>query len=68
MPNATVKISLSDASLTTQEQVVPVIEAEVDNFSKFMAAQADPRYAGPLNNMERMLIKSYLVQKVRGKF
>lgn len=51
----------------TKEALLPVLEAEVERFSKWMAELDDPRAKGALSNPERALIKTYLVQKLTGK-
>lgn len=67
MEPAKIVTVLSNPALTTQEEVLPVVNEEIENFSKFLASQTDIRYGGPLNNMEKVLLRSYLVQKLRGK-
>lgn len=50
-----------------QDEVLPLLDAEIERFSRYMAGLADSRAAGPLINPERALLKTYLVAKIRGK-
>ena len=50
-----------------KEEALKVIDAEVEKFSNFMAALEDPRARGALNNPEKALLRTFLVQKLRGK-
>ena len=62
--NLTLKTELAGK---TKEELLVIIDQEVDRFSKWMATLADERARGALNNPERALIKTYLVQKLTGK-
>ncbi len=43
------------------------LDDEVERFSKWMAKLEDPRARGALNNPERALLKTYLIQKLNGR-
>lgn len=43
------------------------LDREVERYSKWLAALPDERAKGALNNPEKALIKTYLVQKLHGK-
>lgn len=42
------------------------VDREVERYSKWLASLKDSRASGPLNNPEKALIKTYLVQKLNG--
>lgn len=48
-------------------KISSLLDQEVEQFSKFMSSIGDWKTAGPLNEAERALIKTYLVQKLTGK-
>lgn len=50
-----------------KEELLALLDQEVEDFSKYMSTIGDWRSVGPLNHLERALIKTYLVQKVTGK-
>ncbi len=50
-----------------REELEKVLDEEIEDFSKFMETIADPVGAGPLMPIERVLIKTYLVHKTRGR-
>ena len=52
---------------TMEDQLGRIKVGPVDDFSNFMATIGDWKAVGPLNPLERTLIKSYLVHKVNGK-
>ncbi len=43
------------------------LDREVERYSKWISNLSDSRVSGPLNNPERALIKTYLIQKLTGK-
>lgn len=51
----------------SQDEVLAVFDQEVERFSAFMAGVGDWRAKGALNNPEKALLKTYLVQKHRGR-
>lgn len=51
----------------TKEQLNDLFDKEVEQFSRWMANMADPLARGPLIAPEKALIKTYLVQKLRGQ-
>lgn len=51
----------------SQEEQMSLLDAEVERYSKWLAALPDSRASGALNPPERALIKTYLVQKLHGK-
>ena len=51
----------------TKEEVLQHVEADVEAFSAFMATLEDARARGALSNPEKALIRTYLIQKSRGK-
>jgi hypothetical protein len=50
-----------------KEALLAVVNEEVERFSTYMATLGDWKSAGPLNEMEKTLIRTYLVQKFTGK-
>lgn len=51
----------------TKEELSTLFDQEVERFSAFMSTVGDWKSAGPLNQLEKHLIKTYLVQKFTGK-
>lgn len=51
----------------SKEKRLAAIDDEVERFSKWMSKLDDPRARGALNNPERALLRTYLVQKMNGK-
>lgn len=51
----------------SQEEVLPLLDAEISLFSEYMSKLPDTRAAGPLIGPERALLKTYLVAKIRGR-
>jgi hypothetical protein len=50
------------------EQILKLLDLEVDCFEKFMTSdKVDWKARGPLLPQERALIKTYIVQKFRGR-
>lgn len=50
-----------------RDELEKILDREVQDFSDFMKTIADPVGAGPLMPLERALIKTYLVHKIRGR-
>lgn len=50
-----------------KEAALKEIDAEVEKFSNFMSTLEDARARGALNNPEKALLRTFLVQKLRGK-
>lgn len=50
-----------------KEEALKEIDAEVEKFSNFMSTLEDARARGALNNPEKALLRTFLVQKLRGK-
>jgi hypothetical protein len=50
-----------------KEEVLRVFEEEVERFSKFMDGLTQSSAGGPLLPQERVLLKTYLVHKHRGR-
>lgn len=68
MPMPDVQLILADEHKNkTKEELSILFDQEIERFSKFMATLGDWRSLGPLNNGERMLLKTFLVQKYNGK-
>jgi hypothetical protein len=51
----------------SKDEILKLLDQEVERFSTFMANLEDFRARGALNNPEKALIKTYLVQKLNGK-
>jgi len=58
----------SDIAAAPKEEISKLLDAEIDQFSEYMSSIGDWKTAGPLLPQERALIKTYLVQKVKGTF
>lgn len=50
-----------------KEEALELVNAEVEKFSEFMATLEDWRARGALNNPEKALLRTYLVQKLQGR-
>ena len=50
----------------TKEEMLDNIKREVDEFSHYMATLGDWRVAGPLTEMEKTLLRTYFVAKLKG--
>lgn len=62
-------VSLNEGHATkSKEEVSTLLDKEIDQFSNFMSTIGDWKSVGPLTAPERALIKTYLVQKITGKF
>lgn len=54
--------------ITDKEEVLKLFDIDVEDYSRFMAQLEDQRARGALSNPEKALIKTFLVQKYRGRF
>ena len=52
----------------SKEEILKLLDLEVEKFSEFMAHLDDFRAKGELINSEKALLKTFLVQKLAGKF
>lgn len=59
------KLADGIASKSKEEQS-KVLDEEVERFSQWLSNLPDKMVSGALNDPERALIKTYLVQKLRG--
>jgi hypothetical protein len=50
----------------TKEEKLDYINREVEDFSLYMSTVGDWASVGPLNNMEKTLIRTYFVAKLKG--
>jgi hypothetical protein len=66
MKEVILKIDESLGELS-RPQLADLIKKEVDDFSAFMATLADWKSVGPLAPQERLLVESYLWQKLNGR-
>lgn len=62
-----VKLTIPDGVQKTPEELGPIFDQEVEEFSKMMDGLPEARGGGTLSKIEKMLIKTYLVMKVTGK-
>ena len=53
--------------LVEKEELLKEVEVEVEKFSSYMENLEDWRARGALNNPEKALLRTYLVQKLQGK-
>lgn len=51
----------------TREEQLTAINRDVEDFSRYMSTLGDWRAVGPLNEMEKTLLRTYLVAKAAGK-
>lgn len=51
----------------SQQEQSEALDREVERFSQWLVKLPDNKASGALNNPERALIKTYLVQKLTGK-
>ena len=66
MPDLLLQLAPEHQSKSKEELSI-LFDQEVDRFSRYMATMGDWKAAGPLLPLERVLIKTYLVQKYTGK-
>ncbi len=63
---------MRDVALTipgqTREEQLAAINQEIEDFSRYMCTLGDWKSVGPLNEMEKTLLRSYLVAKAAGKY
>lgn len=50
-----------------KEELSKLFDEEVEKFDREMAKLSPDRGGGPLSKIEKMLIKTYLIQKVTGR-
>jgi hypothetical protein len=50
----------------TKEQKLSWVEKEVEDFSRYMSTIGDWKAVGPLNEMEKTLLRTYFVAKLKG--
>jgi hypothetical protein len=50
----------------TKEEKLDHINREVEDFSRYMSTIGDWASVGPLNDMEKTLIRTYFVAKLKG--
>lgn len=67
MPDIVLKFS-EEHEPKSQDEKSKLFDEEIERFSQFMTNIGDWRAAGPLNSRERILLKTFLVQKYTGKF
>jgi hypothetical protein len=53
---------------TEKALISQVLDQEIEDFSEWMAKLADIRARGPLLSGEKALLKTYLIQKIKGEF
>jgi hypothetical protein len=51
----------------SKEEKLEVINREIERFSQFMSTVGDWKAVGPLNEMEKVIIRTYLIQKLNGR-
>ena len=51
-----------------KEELSKLIDIEVERFSAYMATIGDWKAVGPLNAMERTLVKTYIGTKLKGLY
>lgn len=60
--------SFQEGSLPPEkDELLKEVEEEVEKFSTWMANLEDFRARGALNNPEKALLRTYLIQKFQGK-
>lgn len=63
-----IKMSWADGLETVDKQAQnEALDREVERYSQWLSKLPDSRASGALNNPEKALIKTYLVQKLTGK-
>lgn len=61
-------MSWSEELASKDQQVQSeALDREVEKFSSWLMGLPDTRVSGPLNNPEKALLKTYLIQKITGK-
>lgn len=66
MPDITLKLA-DEHEGKSKEEKSKLFDNEVQRFSDWLSRSGDFKSQGPLNNPERALIKTYLIQKYSGK-
>jgi hypothetical protein len=62
-----VSVTVENKDKKTKEELLAELDQEVERFSIFMGNLEDWRVRGALNNPEKALMKTYLVNKIQGK-
>ena len=62
-----VSVTVENKDKKTKEELLAELDQEVEKFSIFMGNLEDWRVRGALNNPEKALLKTYLVNKIQGK-
>jgi hypothetical protein len=50
----------------TKEQKLSYVDKEIEDFSRYMCSIGDWASVGPLNEMEKALLRTYFVAKLKG--
>ena len=56
-----------DLESQSKDSQSAALDREVERFSQWLSELPDSRVSGALNNAEKALLKTYLVQKLSGK-
>lgn len=62
---AVIELSIKDHESLSKKEISDSIDAEIEEFSKYMGGLTDKMASGPLIPMERALIKTYLISKIK---
>ena len=62
-----VSVTIADADKKTQEDILIEVNQEVEKFSEWLSNLDDIRAKGALNNPEKALVRTYLMQKLQGR-
>lgn len=61
-------VELSDEVLgMSKEEQSRVLDEELDKFSAYMGNISDVRASGPLSQKERMIVKTYLIWRIKSE-
>jgi hypothetical protein len=62
-----VSLTIENSDKKSKEELLEEVNVEVEKFSNFLASLDDWRARGAMNNPEKALVRTYLLQKMQGK-
>jgi len=62
------RITISGLDDKSKVEILEEVDKEIELFSAFMVSIKDWRAQGALTNPEKVLLRTFLIQKLQGKF